>query len=173
MLTCRWCSLDVIAASWCTEQTRKKSWEFDSIIMENMRHNLLLFCAPTRPSYHMIEYHLHVIFGQVENLTHFPYFTKCWRMIWLTYDTAIWKRENWSVCVPFGESKHGVFVKSLKNLLRSIQQIQIRHFGLPNPLEKRLIGFEIRNRPIRQTQCCAQLKSFGNNTFCSKYFRLI
>ena len=130
MLTCRWCSLDVIAASWRTEQMRKKSWKFYSIIMENMRHNLLLFYAPTRSSYHVIEYHLHVIFGQVENLTRFPYFTKCWQIIWLTYDTAIWKRENWFVCVPFGESKHGFFVKSLKNLLHSIQQIQIRNFGL-------------------------------------------
>ena len=29
------------------------------------------------------------------------------------------------------------------------------------------------NRPIRLTQCCTQFKSFGNKTFCSKYFHII
>ena len=55
------------------------------------------------------------------------------------------------------------FLKSLKNLSPSIQQIQIRNYGLPNPLEKRSIGFLTRYRPIRLTR--AQLKSFGNKTF--------
>ena len=43
---------------WCAERNRKKSWELDSIIMQNMGHNLLLFCARTWPSYHVIEDHL-------------------------------------------------------------------------------------------------------------------
>ena len=34
---------------------KKVFWEFDSIIMQNMSHNLLLFCAPTWPSHHVIE----------------------------------------------------------------------------------------------------------------------
>ena len=29
------------------------------------------------------------------------------------------------------------------------------------------------NRPIWPTQCCSQFKSFGNKTFCSKYFHVI
>ena len=29
------------------------------------------------------------------------------------------------------------------------------------------------HRPIRLTQCCTQFKSFGNKTFCSKYFHII
>ena len=33
-------------------------WEFDSIIMQNMSHNLLLFCTQTWPSPHVIENHL-------------------------------------------------------------------------------------------------------------------
>ena len=37
---------------------KKVFWEFGSIIMQNMSHNLLLFCAPTWPSYHVIENHL-------------------------------------------------------------------------------------------------------------------
>ena len=36
---------------------KKVFWEFDSIIMQNMSHNLLLFCAPTWPSYRVIENH--------------------------------------------------------------------------------------------------------------------
>ena len=32
--------------------------ELDSIIVQNMNHNVLLFCAPTWPSYHVIENHL-------------------------------------------------------------------------------------------------------------------
>ena len=35
----------------------------------------------------------------------------------------------------------------------------------PILLGKRFIGFETRHRSIRRTQCCAQLKSFGNKTF--------
>ena len=38
-------------------------------------------------------------------------------------------------------------------------------------LEKRFIGFETRYRPIRLTQCCAQLKSFGNKTPFSVWFK--
>ena len=33
--------------------------KFDSTIMQNMSHNLRLFCAPTWPSYHVIENHLY------------------------------------------------------------------------------------------------------------------
>ena len=38
---------------------KKVFWVFDSIIMQNMRHNLLLFCAATWKSYHMTENHLY------------------------------------------------------------------------------------------------------------------
>ena len=38
---------------------KKISWEFESIIMQNMSHNLLLFCAPTWPSHHVIGNHLY------------------------------------------------------------------------------------------------------------------
>ena len=37
---------------------KKVFWQFDSIIMQNMSHNLLLFCAPTWPSRHASENHL-------------------------------------------------------------------------------------------------------------------
>ena len=30
----------------------------------------------------------------------------------------------------------------------------------------------LTNRPIRLTQCCTQFRSFGNKTFCSKYFHM-
>ena len=40
-----------------TKQIKKVFWEFDSIIMQNMIHNLLLFCAPTWPPYHVIDNH--------------------------------------------------------------------------------------------------------------------
>ena len=36
---------------------KKVFWEFDSIIMQNMSHNLLLFCASL---YHVIENHLYL-----------------------------------------------------------------------------------------------------------------
>ena len=39
-------------------KVKKVFWEFDSIIVQNMSHNLLLFCAPTWPSYHVNENHL-------------------------------------------------------------------------------------------------------------------
>ena len=55
----RWYSLDVIAAMLVNRTKEKKvSWEFDSIIMQNRSHNLLLFGAPTWPSYHVIENYL-------------------------------------------------------------------------------------------------------------------
>ena len=40
---------------------KKVFWEFDSIIMQNMSHNLVLFYASTWPSDHVIEtiYSLH------------------------------------------------------------------------------------------------------------------
>ena len=37
---------------------KKAFWEFDSVIAQNMSHNLLLFCAPTWPCYHVTENHL-------------------------------------------------------------------------------------------------------------------
>ena len=56
--TYRWFSPDVIAAMLVHRTKEKKVfWEFDSIIMQN-GHNLLLFCAPPWPSYHVIEGHL-------------------------------------------------------------------------------------------------------------------
>ena len=56
----RWCSLDVTATMLVRRTKENKiSWEF-SIITQKMSHNLLLFCAPTWPSYQIIEYHLYV-----------------------------------------------------------------------------------------------------------------
>ena len=52
-----WFSPAIIAAMLVhgTKET-KVFWEFESIIMQNTSHNnLLLFCAPTWPSHHMIE----------------------------------------------------------------------------------------------------------------------
>ena len=56
----RWfSSADVIAAMLVHKTKEKKSiLGFDSIVMQNMSHNLLLFCAPTWPSYYVIENHL-------------------------------------------------------------------------------------------------------------------
>ena len=52
-----WFSPAIIAATSVHGTKEKKVfWEFDSIaIMQNTSHNLLLFCAPTWPSHHMIE----------------------------------------------------------------------------------------------------------------------
>ena len=41
-----------------TKEKKSLSWEFDSIIMQNRSDNLLLFGAPTWPSYHVIENYL-------------------------------------------------------------------------------------------------------------------
>ena len=55
----RWFSPDVTAAMLVHRTIEKRVfWEFDSIIMQNMSHNLLLFCARTWPSNHVIENHL-------------------------------------------------------------------------------------------------------------------
>ena len=56
----RWFSPDATAAMLVhrTIIEKKVFWEFDSIIMQSMRHNLLLFCTPTSPTYHVIENHL-------------------------------------------------------------------------------------------------------------------
>ena len=55
----RWFSPDVIAAMFVYRTIEKKVFrEFDSIIMQNMSHNLLLFCTQTWPSHHVIENHL-------------------------------------------------------------------------------------------------------------------
>ena len=55
----RWFSSDVTAAMLVHRTIEKKVfWEFDFIIMQNMSHNLLLFCATTWPSHHVIENHL-------------------------------------------------------------------------------------------------------------------
>ena len=51
--------LDVTAAMLVHRTTEKNVyWEFDPIIMQNMSYNLLLICAPTWPSHHVIEKHL-------------------------------------------------------------------------------------------------------------------
>ena len=52
-----WFSPDIIAAMLVQGTKEKKVfWEFDSIIiMQAISHNVLLFCAPTWPSHHMIE----------------------------------------------------------------------------------------------------------------------
>ena len=50
----RWFSPDVTDAMLVHRRKEKKVfWEFDSVIMQNMSHHLLLFCAPTWPSYHL------------------------------------------------------------------------------------------------------------------------
>jgi len=41
------------------KKEKNVSWKFDSIIMQNMGSNLVLFYAPTWPSYHVIEDHLY------------------------------------------------------------------------------------------------------------------
>lgn len=48
-------SPDVISAL-LVYKTKQKTglWQFDPIIMQNKTHNLLLFCAPTWSSYHVI-----------------------------------------------------------------------------------------------------------------------
>ena len=53
-----WFSLDVIAAMLVYRTIEKVFWEFDSIIMQNTSHNLLLFCPPTWPSHHVTANHL-------------------------------------------------------------------------------------------------------------------
>ena len=56
----RWFSAYVTAAMLVHRTIEKEVfWEFDSILMQNMSHNLLLFCAPTWPSYHVIHNHLY------------------------------------------------------------------------------------------------------------------
>ena len=56
--TYRWFSPDVIAAMLVHRTKEKKVfWVFDSIIMQN-GHKLLLFSAPTWPSYQVNEGHL-------------------------------------------------------------------------------------------------------------------
>ena len=45
----------------------KVFWEFDSIMIQNMSHNLLLFCAPTWPSHHVIENHLYTRFRYLKS----------------------------------------------------------------------------------------------------------
>ena len=52
----RWFSPDAITAMLVHRTKEKKVLrEFHSIIMQNIIHNLLLFCAPTWPSYHVTE----------------------------------------------------------------------------------------------------------------------
>ena len=48
---------------------KKVFWEFDSIIIQNMRNNLLLFRAPTWPFHHVIENHILLRF---DSSTSFP-----------------------------------------------------------------------------------------------------
>ena len=55
----RWFSPDFTAAMLVYRTIEENVfWEFDSIIMQNMCHNLLLFCTQTWPSHHVIENHL-------------------------------------------------------------------------------------------------------------------
>ena len=55
----KWSSPDVIAVM-LVHRTKERTflWECDSSILQNMSHKLLPFCAPTWPSYHVIENHL-------------------------------------------------------------------------------------------------------------------
>ena len=51
-----WFSRDVTVAMLVYRRMAKKVlWEFDSIIMQNFRDILLLFCTPTWPSCHVSE----------------------------------------------------------------------------------------------------------------------
>lgn len=51
-----WFSPDIIAKISVHSTIDKEiSWEFDSIIIQNASHKLLLFFALTWPSYHMME----------------------------------------------------------------------------------------------------------------------
>ena len=54
-----------VRAATLLRRTKEKNafWEFDSIFTQNMNHHLLLFCAPTWPSYYVIERHLYVLFS--------------------------------------------------------------------------------------------------------------
>ena len=57
----RWFSPDVTAAMLVYRRIEENVfWEFDSIIMQNMSHNLLLFCTQTWPPHHVIENHLYM-----------------------------------------------------------------------------------------------------------------
>ena len=54
-----WFSPDVTTAMFVYRTIEKTVfWELDSIIMQNLSHNLLLFCTQTWPSPHVIENHL-------------------------------------------------------------------------------------------------------------------
>ena len=51
-ITIGWFSPDVTAAMLVRKTMEKKIfWDFYSIIMQNMSHNLVVFCAPTRLSH--------------------------------------------------------------------------------------------------------------------------
>ena len=55
----KWFSLDAIAALLVYRTKEKRVFAvFDLISMQNISHNLLLFCATTWSSYHVIENHL-------------------------------------------------------------------------------------------------------------------
>ena len=58
----KWFSPDVTAAMLVYRTIEKKVFrEIDSIIMQNMSHNLLLFCTQTWPSRHEIQNHLYLL----------------------------------------------------------------------------------------------------------------
>ena len=62
-----WFSPDVIATMLIHRTKEKKVfWEFDSIIMQNMSHYLLLLCTATWLSYQVIENHLYTMMFWVE-----------------------------------------------------------------------------------------------------------
>ena len=58
--------LTLLPPCWCTEQERTKSFGKLTMIMQNVSHNLLLFCARTRSSYHVIENRLFIAENGVE-----------------------------------------------------------------------------------------------------------
>ena len=64
----------------------KVFWEFDSIIMQNTSHNLLLFCPPTWPSHHVTANHLletsifHISWNSCVE-----YVTRCCRGVYLAF----------------------------------------------------------------------------------------
>ena len=68
----KWFSPDFIAALLVYKTKEEKVFGvFDLIIMPNMNQNLLLFCAPTWPSYHRGRWNLTVMFTKTTQLHSF------------------------------------------------------------------------------------------------------
>ena len=91
-------SPDVIPAS-LVHRTKKKKvfWEFHSI-MHNTSHNLILFCATTSPSYHMIKNHL-------------------------LYCDTNWKTPGTSCSIEKGREERRIHVENMSNISKWPRQL--------------------------------------------------